>query len=179
MPKVTKVSFSFSNRLYRLIWSASYILFFRFSPVPLFKWRVLVLKVFGADASWDSRIYPTARIWSPKNLTIKKNATIGPRAIVYNQGNITIEENAIISQDATLCASSHDYKISSHPLILMPIFIGERAWVCAEAFVGPGVSVGKGCVLGARAVAKKSLFEWGVYDGNPCIKIKDRVLIDE
>ncbi len=176
MANENKVSFSLYNRLYRLLWNFCYVFLFKYSPVYFFKWRVFILKIFGAHINWNSRVYPNARIWSPQNLSMKEFATIGPRATIYNQGTITINEHCIISQDATLCASTHDYRKKSHPLILKPITIEAQVWICAEAFVGPGVSVGRGTILGARAVAKKTLEEWSIYDGNPCMKIKNRVI---
>ena len=68
----------------------------------------------------------------------------------------------------------HDYRKIQFPLLLKPIKIGKNVWVCSEAFVGPGVTINDGAVLGARAVAKKDLKAWCVYDGNPCKKMNIR-----
>ena len=57
-----------------------------------------------------------------------------------------------------------------------PITIGARAWVAAEAFVGPGVTVGEGAILGARAVAMRDLEPWTVHSGNPAVAMKPRVM---
>ncbi|HBZ2159165.1 TPA: putative colanic acid biosynthesis acetyltransferase, partial [Klebsiella pneumoniae] len=110
---------------------------------------------------------------------MKKGSSIGPRAYIYNQGNVEIGEYSIISQDVTICASTHNYKRYDHPLVLKNITIGKRVWVCAESFIGPGVTLNDGCILGARGVAKKNLDAWYVYDGNPCQKIKKRVMENE
>ncbi|HBT0330825.1 TPA: putative colanic acid biosynthesis acetyltransferase [Klebsiella pneumoniae] len=171
---ITKVSFSLGNRFYRLLWNLVYSLFFCWTPVYLFKWRVLLLKIFGCQLDWSARIYPTSKIWSPKNLRLGSNVTIAPRVSIYNQGLIEIGDSSLISQDSSLCASTHDYRKTEFPLLLKPITIGRNVWVCSEAFVGPGVHIGDGAVLGARAVAKKSLDAWHVYDGNPCQKINIR-----
>ena len=164
---ITKVSFSLGNRFYRLLWNLVYSLFFCWTPVYLFKWRVLLLKIFGCQLDWSARIYPTSKIWSPKNLRLGSNVTIAPRVSIYNQGLIEIGDSSLISQDSSLCASTHDYRKTEFPLLLKPITIGRNVWVCSEAF-------GDGAVLGARAVAKKSLDAWHVYDGNPCQKINIR-----
>lgn len=173
---ITKVSFSFGNRFYRLLWSLIYSLLFCWTPVYLFKWRVLLLKIFGCQLDWSARIYPTSKIWSPKNLRLGSNVTIAPGVKVYNQGLIEIGDNSLISQDSTLCASTHDYRKGKFPLLLKPIVIGKSVWICAEAFVGPGVTIHDGAVLGARAVAKQDLEAWTVYDGNPCQMIKKRIM---
>lgn len=173
---VTKISFGLKNRFYRLIWNLIYSLFYSWTPVYLFKWRVFLLKIFGCQLDWSARIYPTSKIWSPKNLRLGCNVTIAPGVKVYNQGLIEIGDNSLISQDSTLCASTHDYKKIQFPLLLKPIEIGKNVWVCAEAFVGPGVTIHDGAVLGARAVAKQDLEAWTVYDGNPCQMIKKRIM---
>ena len=53
------------------------------------------------------------------------------------------------------------------PLIKSPISIGDEVWICADAFVGPGVHVGDGAVVGARAVVVKDVAAWNVVAGNP------------
>ena len=45
--------------------------------------------------------------------------------------------------------------------------IGPEAWICAEAFVGPGVTIGEGAIVGARAVAMKDVKSWMIVIGNP------------
>jgi putative colanic acid biosynthesis acetyltransferase WcaF len=48
-----------------------------------------------------------------------------------------------------------------------PIRVEEGAWVCARAFVGPGVVIGKGAVVAACAVVSKDVAAWNVVVGNP------------
>jgi putative colanic acid biosynthesis acetyltransferase WcaF len=85
----------------------------------------------------------------------------------YCVASITLGAHAIVSQRAFLCAATHDHNDPAFPLIPKPISIGERAWVAAEAFVGPGVTIGVGAVVGARAVTVKDVAEWTVVAGNP------------
>lgn len=172
-------SFSFKNRLYRFIWFIIYYIFFRPSPVFLFKFRVFLLKLFGAKIDNTSRVYPSCIIWSPRNLTLQKDVTIGRNVNIYNQGHITINNRVIVSQNTHLCASTHDYNIPIHPLILKPIIIKQDVWVCADAFIGPGVIINEGCVIGARCVILKSTEAWSVYTGNPSVMIKKRVNFNE
>ena len=80
----------------------------------------------------------------------------------------------MVSQDASLCASTHLVEDPGFPLVLRPIRIGRDAWIAAEAFVGPGVTVGDGAVLGARGVAMRDLGEWAYYGGNPAQRLKER-----
>ncbi len=154
--------FSRANKIYRVAWNIFYIIFFKYTPPQLFSYRNFVLKIWGSKIQSGVRIYPTVKIWSPKNLVMKKGSSIGPRAYIYNQGNVEIGEYSIISQDVTICASTHNYKRYDHPLVLKNITIGKRVWVCAESFIGPGVTLNDGCILGARGVAKK-IWMLGMY----------------
>lgn len=99
---------------------------------------------------------------------------MGRNVHCYNQGHVTIGEGAVVSWDAVLCASTHDLNDRAFPLVLRPITIGEQAWVAAEAFVGPGVTIGEGAVLGARAVARTALEPWMIYSGDPAVSVKRR-----
>lgn len=90
---------------------------------------------------------------------------------------VRLESGAIVSQGAHLCAGMHDIEDPAFQLVVKPITIGLNAWIAAEAFVGPGVSIGEGAVLGARAVLFKSAEPNGVYVGNPAVLVKHRSLL--
>lgn len=60
------------------------------------------------------------------------------------------------------------------PLVAQPIVIGENAWLGAEVFVGPGVTVGELCVVGARSVVVRDLPARQICVGSPCRPIKPR-----
>ena len=104
-------------------------------------------------------------------------SALGENALVYNLGPVTIGQKVTISHGAHLCAGSHDYRKPDLPLLKPPITIGDQVWICADAFVGPGVTVGEGAVVGARAVAIKDVAPWTVVVGNPAQPIKKRELV--
>lgn len=169
-------SFSIGNRLLRVIWSIAWLVLARFTPPPLHGWRRLVLKVFGARVGRGARVHASVRIWLPVNLELGDHCLIGPGVHLYNQGHIAIGARTVVSQGAHLCASSHDIADPDFQLVLRPIRIGDGAWVAAEAFVGPGVTMGDRAVLGARAALFRDAAADGVYSGNPARLIKQRQL---
>lgn len=169
-------SFSFGNRVFRVLWAVAWILLARFTPPPLHAWRRLVLRAFGARVGSGVRVHASAVIWNPRNLTLREHVLIGPGARIYNQGHVTVGARSVISQRAHLCASTHDITDPDFQLVLRPVVIGDRCWVAAEAFVGPGANMGEGAVLGARAALFEDAEEWGVYSGNPARLIKRREL---
>ena len=137
-------------------------------------WRRGVLRLFGAEIGRHVRIHPSARIAVPWNLRIGDEVSVGDGAILYDLGSITIGCRATISQNAHLCAGTHDYRRSDMPLLKTPIIIAEGAWVCADAFVGPGVIVGAFSIVGARAVVLKSIPDGVIVGGNPARILRNR-----
>lgn len=92
----------------------------------------------------------------------------------YNIEKVSIGYRAVISQGAHLCTGSHDYNHPRFKLIAKPITIQSNVWVAAECFVGPGVTIGREAVIGARAVVTKDIPQGMVCVGNPCRPIEKR-----
>ena len=169
-------SFSLKNRLKRVAWQLVVLLLFRFSPRPFYVWRSFLLRLFGAKIGKKCHIYPKVTIWAPWNLEMADHSCLADDVICYSQDKISLGERAIVSQGAYLCTGSHDYTDPEFQLITSPISIGKDAWICAQSFVGPGVTIEEGAVLGARAVSFKDLPAWTIYAGNPAVYVKDRIL---
>ncbi len=94
----------------------------------------------------------------------------------YSVDKVRIGAHAVVSQYSFLCTASHDISDPHLRLVTSPIAIREGAWVCADAFVAPGVTVGEGAVVAARAVVTKDVEPWAVVGGNPAMFIRRRVL---
>jgi putative colanic acid biosynthesis acetyltransferase WcaF len=170
-------SFSLKNKMARLVWNISCLILFRPFGSRLFKkWRVLVLKCFGAKIEWSSHIYSSVKIWAPWNLEIGVNSSLGPQVDCYNQGKVSIGANTVISQKTYLCASTHDYTKRDFPLVLKPIQIGNGVWIAAGAFIGPQVRIGDYAVIAACAVVIKNVDANTIVGGNPAKFIKTRNL---
>ena len=150
----------------RVLWSCAYLLF-RFSPRLAWGWRNMLLRLFKARIGRNVRIFPTVRIIIPWTLTIEDGATVGDHAILYALGPMTIGASATVSQGAHLCGGSHDFRDPAFPLWRAPLTVEAEAWIAADAFVGPGVTIGRGAVLGARGVAMKDIPDNAVAAGNP------------
>jgi len=92
---------------------------------------------------------------------------------------ILIGQRAVISQGAHLCAGTHDFEAPGFPLLTKPITVGDHAWLAAEVFVHPGVTIGEGCVVGARSVVTKDLPAWTVCSGFPAKPLRERKRFDD
>lgn len=165
---------SAANRLARLLWGAAWLLLFR--PVPWF-WhapRRALLRLFGARVGAGAKIMPSARIWAPWNLAIGECASVGEGADLYNVARIGIGPHATVSRRAFLCTATHEVDHPNMPLRTAPIRIDAGAWVCAEAYVHPGVTIGTDAVAGVRAVVLHDVPAGHVVGGNPAGFIRAR-----
>ncbi len=171
-------SFPLQNRVSRLCWGLFAAVFFHPSPRPLHGWRRMILRLFGASVGRGVHVYPGVKIWAPWNLVLADECGIATGVILYTQDIIKIGKRAVVSQGAHLVTGTHDFTSYGFPLITSPIHIGDHAWIAAEAFIHPGVTIGEGCIVGARSVVTKDLPDWTVCAGHPCKAIKQRKFTD-
>lgn len=168
--------FSRSHQLARALWGVVWVVLFRPSPRPFHAWRNFLLRIFGASLHPTSRIYPAAQIWAPWNLRMGPRATLADHVICYCVDRIEIGADTTISQYTHLCGATHNYELATFPLVPLPITIGARCWIASEVFVGPGVTIGDGTVVGARSGVFKDLPPWVVAAGTPAKPLRARVL---
>lgn len=158
---------TFRSRVRMLLWEYCWAIFCRWTPKPCNGWRLLWLKLFGAEIHGRPFVHQRARIAIPWNLTLHDQACIGDRTNLYTLARIEIGAKAIVAQEAYLCTGTHDFSDPRFPLQTAPIIISEAAFVGARAFVLPGVRVGEGAVVGACSVVTRSVEAHSRNAGNP------------
>jgi putative colanic acid biosynthesis acetyltransferase WcaF len=165
-----------SETLKRWAWLLVEKTLFRWSPRPWHVWRAALLRCFGAQIADIGAvvIFPTVTVHFPWKLALAPRAMLGPHVRVYNLAPITLGYGANVSQFTHLCAGDHDYSQWSLPATFGPISIGDNAWLAADVFVGPGVTIGELTVVGARSVVVTDLPPRKICVGHPCRPIKDR-----
>lgn len=176
LPRAPKSPHNLGNRLGRVLWGLVYAIAFRPSPRNLHRWRNWLLRIFGAEIHRTARVYPRARLWAPWNLTMGERSCIGDDVDVYCVAPVTLGACTTISQYSYLCAATHDHTDPKHPLVPRPITIGDRCWLAADVFVGPGVNIGDGTVVGARSSVFSDLPDWVIATGTPARPQRDRTL---
>jgi putative colanic acid biosynthesis acetyltransferase WcaF len=170
---------SLGLKLRRGLWGAAWFLLYRPTPVPLHGWRRFLLRLFGARVGAGAHPYPSAWVWAPWNLELGPGSCLAAGVDCYSAGRVVIGAGCVISQRAYLCSASHDIHDPSFPLLLGDIHVEDGAWVATEAFVGPGVTVGRFAVLGARAVTTRDVEARAVMVGNPARCVGRRAGFDE
>jgi putative colanic acid biosynthesis acetyltransferase WcaF len=167
---------SFANKLARALWGIVWMTLFRASPKICHSWRRFLLRLFGAQIARTAYVYPSCRIWAPWNLKMGDYSCLSHHVDCYCVNEVRIGAHATVSQYSYLCTASHDESDPGMKLITAPITIADQAWISADVFVGPGVTVGEGTVVGARSSVFKSLPPWQICYGSPARAVRQRIL---
>jgi len=164
------------NALKRALWFYINAVIFKTSLLPFSRFKIFLLRVFGAHIGKNVTIKPCVNIKHPWFLTIGDNTWIGENVWIDNLVMIAIGSNVCLSQGAVLLTGSHNYKKSTFDLITGSITLENGAWVGAGAIVNQGITVASHAMLTAGSVATKNLDAYTIYQGNPAIKIRSRII---
>lgn len=165
--------YSRSEQIMRVLWMLGSMVF-QIIPRPFHRLRCALLRMFGAQVGQHCSIANSARIFYPWKLKVGDYCAIGDWALIYNLGQVSLGDRVTVSHCAHLCAGTHDITLISSPLLKLPINLASESWICANAFVGPGVDVGFGSIVGAGAVVVKNVAPEIIVAGNPAVFLRPR-----
>ena len=166
------------SSLKRLLWYFTNQIFFTNGIFPVSGIKVALLRIFGAKIGRGVNIKPNVNIKYPWNLSIGDFTWIGENVWIDNLTNVHIGSNVCISQGALLLTGNHNYKKSTFDLMVEEIYLEDGVWIGAKSVVCPGVSCRAHSILTVGSVATEDLDAFGIYQGNPAKKVKDRKMED-
>lgn len=159
-----------------LLWYFVNALIVRASWNPFMGIKIFLLKAFGAKIGKGLIIKNNVCIKFPWKLTIGDNVWLGENCWIDNLDYVTIGNNVCISQGALLLTGNHDYTLSTFDYKNSPIIIEDGAWIGAKTVVCPGIIVHSHAILTVGSIATKDLKENGIYQGNPAIFKRTRII---
>ena len=162
------------SAVYTQLWWIVQATLFAYSPQLFYGWRRWLLRCFGCPVGEGTIVRSSVRIVYPWKVSIGARCQIGDDVQIYSLDRITIGDDVVISQQSYLCAGSHDPFTPSFDIYGSPIVVEPEVWICAGAFIHPGVTVARGSVVGARAVIDRSTAPYGIYAGSPAALVGDR-----
>jgi putative colanic acid biosynthesis acetyltransferase WcaF len=165
-----------ASKAREFLWIMVSLVLFQWCPLKLSGLKCVALRCFGARIGRGVVIKPQVKITFPWKLTIGHEVWLGEECWLLNLDQIVIGSNVCISQRVFLCTGSHNYKSPSFDLIVKPIRVEDGAWLCANSWVGPGVTVGSHAVLTSGSVTSGDLEPFGIYRGNPAELMRSRVV---
>jgi putative colanic acid biosynthesis acetyltransferase WcaF len=127
--------------------------------------RIMILRFSGVKLGIRAVVRRGVRIHMPWNLTIGDDCWIGEEVWFINHEKVTIGSNVCISQRSIVCSGGHDYRSASLEYAHKPIEIKDGAWICLDAKVLAGVTIGECSVVSAGEVVRKSLPDYSMLVG--------------
>lgn len=171
------------NDCMKKFWLIMYVVFFRNIP-DYFKFGVSLrgfavrrfIKKSGRNISigYGSRIN--------RNTELGENSGVGRNCEIMN--GVSIGNNVMMGPDVYMCTETHEFKDTSVPMRtqgfkeIKKIVIEDDVWIGARVIILPGVTIGKGSVVGAGAVVPRSIPPYSVAVGNPARVVKSRLKED-
>lgn len=156
--------FTLRTKIRFVLWSLSQHVIFNSSFLPSAV-RSFLLKLFGASIGRRVFIRRGVKVHFPWNLEIGDDCWIGEAVWFINHEKIKIGSNVCISQRSIICSGGHDYRSVSLEYAHKPIEIKAGAWVCLDAKILPGVTIGECSVVSAGEVARKSVPDYSILVG--------------
>ncbi len=148
------------------------------SRFPFNGFKIFLLRLFGARVGRGVVIKPGVNIKSPWLLTVGDYVWIGENVWIDNLVSVRLGSNSCLSQGALLLTGNHNYKKPAFDLIARSITLEEGAWIGAKATVCPGVTCRSHAMLTVGSVATGELDAYGIYQGNPAVKLRERVIAE-
>ncbi|MCC7303199.1 MAG: colanic acid biosynthesis acetyltransferase WcaF [Bacteroidia bacterium] len=175
---------SYSNSWYspgagivtRSLWYLIHAAFFN-SAYPFGRVRVFWLRAFGAKVGKGVVVKPHVKIKYPWRLKIGNYCWIGEEVWIDNLENVIIGDHVCISQGAMLLTGNHNYTKPTFDLMVNGITLEDGVWIGAQSLVAPGVTCKSHSVLSVKSVAVNDLDAYGIYHGNPAVKVKERIIV--
>jgi len=164
------------NFLKRALWYFVNSLFFLNPLNPFSGMKVFLLRLFGAKIGKGVVIKQHVNIKYPWKLKMGDYVWIGEKVWIDNLDMVTIADNSSVSQGAMLLCGNHNYKKTTFDLMVGRIDIEEGCWISAKSIVCPGVVCKSHSVLMVNSVATKDLDRYSIYQGNPAVKVRVRVV---
>lgn len=165
-----------AGRVKAILWYFVNVCFLKNGWNPSSGLKVHILRLFGAKIGNGVIIKPGVNVKYPWNLTIGDYTWIGENVWIDNLIQVNIGSHACISQGAMLFCGNHNYKKSTFDLMVKPIMIEDGAWVGAQSTVCPGVTMHTHSVLAVGSVTSNDLESYGIYRGNPAVKVANRII---
>lgn len=159
---------------YKLINFVANKFIFVFSSLRAKLWRII-----GAEIGAGSQILGGTVMLSASNIRIGSQTTINTNCRLDGHGGLSIGDNVMIGANCQIISATHNIDRFDIPMKFQGIkkafvTVGDDVWIGASVIILPGVTVGRGSVIGAGSIVTKNIPEFAICAGNPAKLIRFR-----
>lgn len=106
-------------------------------------------------------------------ISIGSGTSIAGNAVISAVRDVCLEEDVLLARNVYISDHMHKYTQTDSPILsqgldkIRPVLIRRGAWLGQNVVVCPGVTIGKGAVIGANSVVTESIPDFCVATGAP------------
>lgn len=167
-----------SNRVKSVILESKLFIVHTLSYIPSHTIRKFVYRIFGLKIGRGSSIHMGVKFYETKNIFIGQDTIIGEGCVLDGRDELRIGNHVALASDVMIYNSQHDTADENFSAIIKPVSIEDYVFIGPRAIILPGVTLGKGAIIGAGAVVTKDVPEFSIVGGVPAIIIGERKLKD-
>lgn len=135
----------------------------------------LLHEMFGAVGK-NVWMEPPVTIARGKTVTFGDNVYVNANLVLVDDWKISIGSNVMIAPNVVIATTGHPVHFELRPhgeMYCLPVKICDYVWIGCSAIILPGVTIGKGSVIGAGSVVTKDIPSMVIAAGNPCRKVRE------
>lgn len=153
----------------RRVWDRLGVVYYNFFATYLpFHWlRLTTLRIWGAKIGKDSSVFRGTTVLGIDKLRIGESVVISFRCLLDARGGLTIGDNVVIASDVHFITGTHLPDSDTFEYELLPIAVGDYAWIASRATVLPDVTIGRGAVVGATSLVREDVGDMEIVAGVP------------
>lgn len=119
-------------------------------------------------------IHRLCRFYAPSRVTIGAHTVINREVLLDGRSGLTIGDNVSISEGAVILTLEHDPNSPTFENRGVPVIIYNRVFIGMQALILPGITIGEGAVVAARAVVTHDVTPYAIVAGVPARPIGER-----
>jgi maltose O-acetyltransferase len=162
------------NRSNAVLWELIVFLLHLAGYIPSHIVRRFLYRLAGIRIGSGSTLHMGARFYNPRNIVIGKDTIIGEGTVLDGRDALIIGDHVDIASEVMIYNSQHDIHSADFHAVSAPVRIEDYVFIGPRAIILPGVTLGKGCVVGAGAVVTHDVESFSIVGGIPAKVIGER-----
>jgi len=132
----------------------------------------LRLKRCGRDVDFN----PTVVLKNPGQISIGDRCSFGEYVVLDAHAPIEVGADCMFASGTIVATATHDYNAEpmNSKTVFKPVVIGDNVWFGIGSTIAPGVTVGSGAVIGARALVLRDVAPGAIMVGVPARVLRMR-----